>query len=261
VKFNGGENMGIAAPAKTNLGGGKDFQDIKPKSKKRLIIKLLIFLLVIGLIVGAGVAVFVFNVFDIREQHVRPLIEDVPIVSNLLPEVEITYLEPQITVEDLQVDIAALNQQLAALEAERDNLRNLNAMQTEHIARLTEVEANQLRFTAEIAEFNRQIAEGSPVNFVNWFESIREENLELLYNEISADLDVRQRIDGYVASFETMSARNASTILEQMMTTELELVLAIMAELSLTQRSSVLTAMETNNAATIQIRLAPQELS
>ena len=242
-----------------------DFQDIdESQGKKKQIKNILIFGFLFVCFIALLTSILGFNLFNIRDRYLRGILENIPIVSNVLPPIDTSLHNGNVTQmssEELINTIEDLESRLTIYEDEINHLNEVNSLQAAEILRLQEVEENQLQFRADQEAFDRMIAEEDPNAFINFFTSINPENAEILYREAVTSSYQSREIRNYVATFEAMDRRSAGTTLETMMTTELELVVLILSNMSIDQRASILGVMSSENAAIIATMMAPESLN
>ena len=236
----------------------RDFKDIEPKKGKK-VIKIIIIIIVLLLIIGSLVSVLVFNVFNIRDEFLRGPLEAIPGVANLLPPLE--YGELPLTVAELQTAFLELQTENAALQTQLEHSNALVASQASDImsfaATIAELEELHQTFQEEREEFDRMIAGEVPQDFVRFFESINPDLAQELFIEIIGEAHANEELQNYVAMFNEMSARNASEILEYMLSANMELVLLILENLPLGARAAIITNMDVSNSSLIATMLAP----
>lgn len=242
----------------------KDFQDIdESQGKKGRILKKVIFILIFISFIGFIVGILGFNLFNIRDTYLRGILENIPIVNNVLPPLESAEgdILPQMSNSELVSRIEYLEEQLNIYEDEINRLNELNSLQSAEIVRLQEIEENQLQFRADREAFDRMIAENDPNAYMTFFSSMDPENAEILYSEAVVASQQSRELRNYISTFETMDRRSASTTLETMMQTELELVVLILNNMNVEQRASILGSMSSENSAILATMLAPETLN
>lgn len=216
-----------------------DDDDDTPRKKGGCIIGIIIFTLIIATLV----AILGFNAGGIRDKYLRPFLEKVPIVKNLLPPLkeENQQEEPQISKE--QETINSLTQEIEKLNQE--------------IKRLKEFENNQLQFKTQKEQFDKMIALNDPKAYSNFYESIAPENAEKLYQETIKKVEVDKEFKSYISTFENMKKESASKILEELLMTDTDLVITILNNLSSEKRAEILSTMTPKNAAACSKLLSP----
>lgn len=229
------------------------------KKKKGGIFKLIIFAVIFGLLV----AVLVFNAGNIREKYLRGFLEKIPVVKNILPEKqeeegedadEFSGLSREALISQARIlsgENKSLEEEKAALNDEITRLNN-------EMTRLQEIEANQLAFREEKEEFDRMIAENDPNAYSEFYESIEPETAESIYREFLENSQTDAELKQYVQTFENMKKDAAAKVLEEMMGTDMNLVVQILNNISSEQRANILASMEAANAAACARQMAPQ---
>ena len=213
----------------------------EPKKKKGgCLLKLLIFLIIIAI----PIALISFNVGNIRDKYLRPGLEKIPIVKNLLPPLEEEQQEEEV-VDEKQQTIESLTKEIEELNKE--------------VTRLKEFEQAQLQFKAEKEEFDKMIALNDPKAYASFYESIAPENAEELYKQAINQEVTDKRFKEYIQTFETMKKDAVATILEELMVTDMDLVITILENLTSDKRSEILSAMDPKNAASCSKLLAPAQ--
>ncbi|MDE6357318.1 MAG: hypothetical protein K2L15_01865 [Eubacteriales bacterium] len=209
-------------------------EEKKPKKKKGCLIMVILSVIIIAILV----AILGFNAGGIRDKYLRNTLEKIPIVKNLLPPLEEENLNNEEQVETVSKEQETIN----ALTLE---IENLNA----EIKRLKAFEENQIQFKAEKEEFDRMIASNDPKAYSEFYESIAPENAEKLYQEAVQKAETDKQFKDYISTFENMKKDSAAKILEELIMTDMDLVVTILENLSSTKRSEILTAMDAKNAA------------
>ncbi len=232
----------------------------KKKTKKGK--KKIIFLIVLLVLLGLIVSVFVFNVFNVRDEYVYPILRDVPVVGNWIPEEENGNENDEysgLTKEQLIVKNKRLESEKKALEEDKKNLTTRISESDKELSRLKELEANQLQFKAEKEEFDRRIAENDTKAYKDYYESIYPENADKIYREEVKQEAADKELKKYVQTFENMKKDAAAKVLEEMIGTDMDLVVRILNNIGSEQRGAILGAMESDKAAAAAKQMAPDE--
>ena len=101
------------------------------------------------------------------------------------------------------------------------------------------------------------IALNDPQAYANFYESISPENAEELYKQAINQEVMDKEFKDYIQTFETMKKDAATTILEELIITDMDLVITILDNLSSKKRSEILGAMDPQNAASCSRLLSP----
>ena len=218
----------------------EDIDEDKPsKKKKGCLLKLLIFLIIISI----PIVLISFDVGKVRTKYIRPGLERVPIIKNLLPPVKEEPKEKEEVKDEKQETIDSLLLEIDGLKKE--------------VTRLKEFEQNQLNFKAEKEEFDKSVALNDPKAYADFYEKISPENAEELYKQAIQKNNTDKRFKNYIQTFEGMKKDAVSKVLEELMLTDSDLVIDILENLSNEKRSEILSAMDPKNAASISKLLAP----
>ncbi len=223
------------------------------KSKARKIVNNVIFFGTVVLVI----AILFFNFLDIRDKYLRQYIEQIPVVGSLLPEPTSTSVEYNKTKEEVQTENADLLSQIESLNAEIDNLQTKLNSSNEEVDRLTEFETNYLKFLEEKAAFDETVATTDPEAFMLYYEAMYAENAERIYADLKGIEIDKEQFQDYIDTFSSMEPSSVASILEEMMVTDIELVVSILDEVSSEFAGEVLAAMAPDKAATVAKLLAP----
>ncbi len=219
----------------------EEYEENPKKKKKGCLSKVLIFLIIIAI----PIILISFNVGNIRDKYLRPGLERIPIIKNLLPPLDENEEEKIEKKDEKQEKIDALIKEIEELNKE--------------ISRLKEFEQTQLQFKAQKEEFDKMIALNDPKAYAKFYESVYPENAEELYKQ-AVDKDIKdKRFKEYIQTFENMKKDAVSTILEELMITDIDLVIDILKNLSSEKRSEILSVMDPKNAASFSKLLAPEK--
>ena len=247
-----------ASTIKAAPGQANEFKDIDITKKKRGMVKWVILLVILLLLAGSAVAIFVFNVFGIRENYVTTPLSNVPVVGSLINTEGLQLTQSLVTREELEYELNNYRTQLAQMETELAQANAMNINQVFEINRLLDIEAQQASFSAREAEFDRMIAEGDTRAFVQFYADINPERQEELYRELRGDLIIEDQMLELVRLYENMNTRAATEALESMIGPNTQLVMQILEGLSLSTRATIVQNMSNNNRVTITNLLAPQ---
>lgn len=216
-------------------------EDIGKRKKGKRLIKFLIFIIIIAI----PIVLISLNVGNIRDKYLRPGLERIPIIKNLLPPLETDNKQTEEVVDEKQQTIDSLTKEIEELNKE--------------ITRLKEFENSQLEFKTQKEEFDKMIALNDPKAYSSFYESISPENAEELYKQAINKEVTDKRFKEYIQTFETMKKDAVATILEELIITDMDLVITILENVSSDKRSEILSAMDPQNAASCSKLLAPVE--
>ncbi len=218
-----------------------DIEEVGKKKKGKGLIKFLIFIIIIAI----PIVLISLNVGNIRDKYLRPGLERIPIIKNLLPPLETDNEQTEEVVDEKQQTIDSLTKEIEELNKK--------------ITRLKEFENSQLEFKTQKEEFDKMIALNDPKAYSSFYESISPENAEELYKQAINKEVTDKRFKEYIQTFETMKKDAVATILEELIITDMDLVITILENVSSDKRSEILSAMDPKNAASCSKLLAPVE--
>ncbi|WP_317367316.1 hypothetical protein [uncultured Tyzzerella sp.] len=219
-----------------------DIEDLPKKNKKGgCLVKFIILVIIIAM----PVTLISLNVGNIRDKYLRPGLERIPIIKNLLPPLE--------TDTENETENEVVDEKQHIIDSLTKEIEGLN----DEITRLKEFEQNQLQFKAEKEEFDKMIALNDPKAYSTFYESIAPENAEELYKQAINKEVTDKKFKGYIQTFETMKKDAVATILEELIITDMDLVITILENVSSDKRSEILSAMDPKNAASCSKLLAP----
>lgn len=216
-------------------------EDLGKKKKGKGLVKFLIVIIIIAI----PIVLISLNVGNIRDKYLRPGLERIPIIKNLLPPLETDNEQTEEVVDEKQQTIDSLTKEIEELNKK--------------ITRLKEFENYQLEFKTQKEEFDKMIALNDPKAYSSFYESISPENAEELYKQAINKEVTDKRFKEYIQTFETMKKDAVATILEELIITDMDLVITILENVSSDKRSEILSAMDPKNAASCSKLLAPVE--
>lgn len=220
------------------------------KSKAKGFLTVVLLFILIASIMGY---IFMFNGFGLRDGLLRPILEKTPVVSNYLPPVESSdsrLSELVLENDELKSENELLNQRI-------DNATKIAESSTEEIERLKLIEDQQTEFIAMKEEFDENFATMTSDDYVTYYEAMYPDTAEEVYGEIISDNYSKEEVDEYIATFETMDASAIAAILEEMIDTDMELVILIMENLDNQLAGEVLSEMDPANAAEVAKLMSP----
>ena len=217
--------------------------DIEDNGGKKggCLLKLIIAIIIIAL----PIVLVSLNVGGVRDNYLRPVLEKIPIVKNLLPPLE---SETDANVEEQPLDenqerIDALTKEIADLKREKNTLKDF--------------ENAQLQIKADKEQFDKMVALNDPKAYSSFYESIAPENAEELYKQAVNKEVTDKALKDYIQTFENMKKDAATKILEELIITDMDLVITILQNLSSEKRSEILSTMDPKNAASCSKLLSP----
>ncbi len=223
--------------------------------KGKSIFTLLLLLLLIASIVGY---IIMFNGFGVRDGFLRPYLEKVPVVSNYLPAVEVdessSIGEVLVENESLKAENELLTQQLEAANAVSEG-------SVAEIERLKLIEAQQTEFVAMKEEFDKNVATMNPEDFITYYEAMYPDVAAEAYSELISAKYNQDELDKYISTYQTMDPGAIAPILEEMIDTDMELVILIMENIDDQLAGEVLSEMTPTNAAQVTRLMSPDAIN
>lgn len=244
-----------------DLGKSNEFKDIKQPSKTKKIVKIAVIFTVVIATLGGIAAVLVFNALNIRDAHLRPLIEPIPWLGDLLPPLDY-YGEAVVppTIAELEAQVLQMQTTIEILEMDNEQLNSLVNSQAVDInnmsASITTFEAQHETFQQNQAEFYRIVAEGAPQEFIQFFETMNPEIAASIFEELVGDQITQAQVQEYVSLFLELSTRNAADVLQEMIGGQLPLVISILEATPLGPRGTLINAMSLENRTIVMTMLA-----
>ncbi len=243
---------------------GKKKKDKKEKKEKnhdgkggkgKSLFTLILLLLLIASAVGY---IIMFNGFGIRDGFLRPYLEKIPVVSEYLPPVEnnasASLGEAVVENETLKAENELLKQQLEAANTVAQS-------SVDEIERLKLIEAQQTEFVAMKEEFDKNLATMSPEDFITYYEAMYPDVAAEAYSELISEKYNQDELDQYIATYQTMDAGAIAPIFEEMIDTDIELVVLIMENLDDQLAGEVLGEMSPANAAQVTRLMSPDTIN
>ncbi len=227
----------------------EDNDQPKKGGKLNKILGLLLLLFFIASIVGY---IFIFNGFGLRDGALRPVLEKIPVVSNYLPAEEVASNN-----DDLVAQIEELKAENDALKLQLEGNTVVSDETNAELERLKEIEAQQTEFVAMKKEFDKNFATMTADDYIAYYESMYPDLAQETYGELISDKYNKEELDSYIAKFQSMEPSSVASIMEEMMNTDVELVVLIMNSLDNQTSGETLAAMDPVNAAQIAKLMSP----
>lgn len=197
-----------------------------------------------------------------------PVLKDVPYVNQILPGIE-EYL-PQGIEEDEYAKFETVEQaivRIKELEKEIEDLKAAGSENSDYIkeleaasAELAEYKANEAAFEEMKEKFYEEVVFSDNAPDINeyktYYESIEPDNAAAIYKQVVSQLQTDKEIEDYVQTYTSMKAKNAAAIFDEM-TDDYDLVCEILQAMDASTRSSILSAMDAQNAAILTKMMEP----
>ncbi|WP_105618057.1 MotE family protein [Vallitalea okinawensis] len=235
-----------------------EFENEEKSSGKGLMIAGIITLAIIAGII----ALFYFNVAGVTDKFLVPTLNKVGLFEDLVPVEEVSpYAEW--TEEDFVALIDEKEATIKALQEEVNTIQQASVDKDKEITRLQAFEDEQLMFKKQKEEFDAMLvnSEYAPAvnEYIKFYEVMYPENAEKLYKEAVTDAKYSEDIDEYVKTYEEMDEKSAAAVLTEITSSDMELVILILENISTESRAKIMENMDPNNAARITKNLAPSQ--
>ncbi len=197
-----------------------------------------------------------------------PVLKDVPYVNQILPGIE-DYL-PEEVVDDEYAKYETVDQAIARikeLETEVEDLKAADEEKADYVAELeksaaelAEYKANEAAFEETKEKFYEEVVFSDNAPDINeyktYYESIEAENAAAIYKQVVSQLQIDKEIEDYVSTYSNMKPKNAAAIFDSM-TDNFDLVCQILTAMDADTRASILSSMNTENAAILTKMMEP----
>lgn len=253
-----GYAMGVKMPKK-NKKAANDSNFEEKKSVGKQIIAIVIGLVIVLIWLGIFAVLIKLDVGGFGNSILRPLIKDVPIINQILPEVsteQIAY-ENGYAYSTLEEAIARINE----LEAENKSLLENTTSDTTlvqelqaEVDRLKVFEENQLAFEERVAEFDKNVvfADAAPdiEEYKAYYESINPTTAEEIYRQVIEQTQFSESVQEKADIYKKMKPKNAAAILEGM-SGDIDLVSQMLLSMKPAESALILANMDATVAAKI----------
>ena len=260
-----------------------DFDDIDQiadigEGRRRRIFPIIsiIFLL---LLIGTLTAIMVFNLFNIRDQHIYPALRGVPLIRNIIPAAQVEYVYVYIdgeyvavavepVVEIPPVDVAEFYETIAALTADIETAQSalnqaqaLNRQYEETVQVLQVYRDFITEYRLNRQRFDEMIARGDPAAFAEFFRTVDPDTAARLYERIRADQQEDRNFRRYAATYHNMNSSEAGEVFTILLATDPGLLVRILNTFNTVQRAEVFNEMEPADVAAITRLMVPAALA
>jgi len=227
-------------------------------------------LLIVLIWLGVIVALIKLDVGGLGSNVLRPVLKDVPILKEILPEETDDELLSQGVYPFTNIAEAITNYEL--MQQELLQYKATTAAQAERIAelereveRLTFFEADQKRYQELWEEFHNLVVytDNAPglEAYIEWYETIDPEYAEFLYRQAIDQLAYTRDLEDYVKGYSSMKPANAAKVLIEM-TGNLDTVALILDGMKPAARADILGEMAKLDpilTAKITVLMEPEE--
>jgi len=216
-------------------------------------------------------AVFAFliklDVGGIGSNILYPVLKDVPVVNKILPSPS---EEMQAEEDNYEYNtLKAANERIKELENKIESEGGTASANSDYIAQL-EAEIKKLqKYKDEQDEFNERVAEfdekvvfndNAPdvSEYEKYYKSIQPENAERIYNKVVQKLQNQQQAKKLATLYSNAEPASAAQVLSEM-THDLDLVCAILNNMSEKQAAAIIQELDTGFAAQITKKMSLAE--
>jgi flagellar motility protein MotE (MotC chaperone) len=226
-------------------------KDKKRKRGGRKWIPILIFLLV----AGAGAGAWWLNVFHVRDTlHVA--LAKMPLIGALIAPIETEF--SSLDKDELILQIQGLRADLENAEQELQETRALLDEDASVIKNLQRYADQQQQFVEAKAAFEQNVMKQDPQAFAEYYASMYKEDADKLYPQAAKETQNADNLKKYANLFTNMDESNAAAALEQLIPTDMNLVVTIMSHMDNNLAGDILSAMDPKHAASVIKMMAPR---
>ncbi|MCL1843932.1 MAG: hypothetical protein FWF79_08970 [Defluviitaleaceae bacterium] len=221
----------------------------------------IIALVIVLILVGSAIAVLVFDIGGVRENHVMGFLRGAPLIGGLFPEPEADPLE-EMTEEEIRTEFAIQQEQVRSLQNQVAALNEQISDLNEHNLHLARFEANWQMFRTAVADFSQMLVHNDPYNFLDVFYDLIDYDLipfdilMQLYLEASAIVDYDADFQSLVSTMNNMEAGRAAEDLTRMMITNTDLAVSLLRGMGNTRRAEIFDEMEYTVSTTFMVLLS-----
>ena len=225
------------------------------KGKAGIIILLVSITLILGFI-----ALVAFNVFGLRDTLLYPLLRNVPLVGDMVPAPDAAETAGDaalIALAEMQVELETTAAENASLAAQLENLTGV----VEQLERENERLAGHAEAYEEFQQyretFYRNLALENPDAFMLFFETMHPALAEELFRTIASAQFDDEVWRNYLASWSAMHPIQVAAVIEDMLTTDMRLIVRVMLELNEPFRGTVLNHLAPESAGAVLRQMEP----
>ena len=248
---------------------GKEGKEDESESSAALVVVAALLIVLVWL----GILGFLIkmDVGGVGSTVLYPVLKDVPVVKLILPEVEGAEDEaeeeedPAYQFKSMKDAVARIKELEAQLEAAKDATGTSDAQIADlqaQVEELAKLKANEASFEEEKEKFYEEVvfSDDAPdiKEYKTYYEEIEPENAEKIYRKVIEQLQADAEIQDYAKTYSSMKADAAAAIFDTM-TDNLGLVAKILDSMTVEDRSKILAAMNTDNAARLTEIMEPAQ--
>ena len=198
----------------------------------------------------------------------KPILKDVPVVNLILPGIDVTQTEDsedyggfssfqeavdyikqlELDIERLQTASNLKDSDLEALRAEIERLRPFESLQVE-FQRIQEQFYNEVVYSEK--------GPGAE-EYRKWYEEMNPTIAESLYKQVVVQMEESNKFSEFADTYAQMSPKTAAQGLEELMSTDANLVARILGALDTETRASIMSQMSAANIARLTKIMDPE---
>lgn len=242
-----------------------DIEEEEKASNKVVVAFVTLLILIIWL--GIIVILIKCDVGGFGSTVLYPMLKDVPYVNKVLPTVEVSLEE-----EDTQYQFDSIEEavkRIKELEIQLETANTTTTSDQETIDSLNSQLVELQNYKAKEAEFEKikekfyeevVFSDNAPdiSQYKTFYESIEPDNAEVLYKQVVEQMRYKEDLTDYVKMYSSMKAKKAAAIFNDM-EDDLDLVAAILKEMSPTASGEILGEMNTEIAAKVTEIMYPEK--
>lgn len=191
-----------------------------------------------------------------------PYLKDIPVVSKVLPEVDIPEDSAYSfdTMDQAISRIQELEQQLAAAQSEGGDNTSRVAELEALVAELQPYKDDIDKYEAQKQKFYEEVVFSDKAPDINeyktYYESIEPDNAEIIYKSVVEQLQETAKVQDYANAYSSMKPAQAAAIFDTM-TKDFPLVGRILWTMDAESRGKILALMNSENAAALTKMMEP----
>ena len=210
------------------------------------------------------VAVLGFDVAGLRERYLRNMIDNIPIVKAIFPAP--LHQSPfnddadpynLMTNTELISQLRILQGEIDKLNKDKEDMQKRIGLYTAELEKLRDIQEQHEQFKGDKSEFDKLVAMRDPTAYTKFYESISPENADNLYPEAVLISNRAQELKRLTNTVSSMEERASAKMLEALMSTDMDLVVMMLKNISVNTSGLIIESMSPENAAAVVKRMAP----
>lgn len=239
-----------------------ELENIDGKEKTgNKIVSFLIALVIVIIWLAVFALLIKLDVGGFGSKVLTPVLKDVPIVNQILPNSQNTDEEGNTyrTLDEALARIKELELQLDSMDSSGSaNSDYISELETEN-ARLKEFEDNQKEFEKRVADFEENVVFNDKApdieEYKAYYESIDPDNAAKIYKQVVEQIQADQSLVEQGERYAKMEPANAAQILE-VMTGDLDLVCGILKNMKTEESAAIIAEMSPEYAAKVTKKMS-----